>query len=191
MKPKSALAAALVLVVVAVGWLLVPRAAEAGGTVGGGHAIDCQESALNMRLAGGGLVTFNCGPSPVDITLTSRKVITLPTIIDGGNLITLDGVHSAGLFQVQAGASLELKNIILARGANSAILSSGVLTLTNSLLRDNTCLCAGGAVHSDGALFIQSSTFSGNSANGPGSLGGAVYNLGTAVIASSTFSTRG
>jgi hypothetical protein len=36
-------------------------------------------------------VTFNCGPAPHTILLTSRKEISVDTQIDGGGLITLDG----------------------------------------------------------------------------------------------------
>lgn len=190
MLPKSALLPALALFLAAA-WLLQPRPAEAGGEVGNGSAITCQESALNARLAGGGLLTFNCGPSPIIITLTSRKLITLSTTLDGGGLITLDGVNHSGLFQVDPGAGLELKNITLARGQDSqggAIRSSGVLTVSNSLLRSNGCSCSGGAIFSDGALLVQGSTFLNNSANLIGSRGGAIYSFGTAIISSSSFS---
>jgi predicted outer membrane repeat protein len=168
--------------------LLLPHPAEAGGVVGNGHAIDCQQSVLTNRLAGGGLVTFDCGPDPVAITLTSPKVITLPTTIDGGHAITLDGVNNTGLFQVNAGASLDLKNITLARGNavhGGAIISSGSVTIEYSTLRDNSAASFGGAINSDGVLIIRASTLSGNRA--PGSIAGAIENQGDAVISDSSF----
>ncbi|MCS6802330.1 MAG: hypothetical protein NZ773_10375, partial [Dehalococcoidia bacterium] len=63
---------------------LFPRLLEAGGTV-----TNCTNQAqLQNALAGGGTVTFNCGTATIPITGT--LVITLPTTIDGGGVITLD-----------------------------------------------------------------------------------------------------
>src|SRR5690242_15744622 len=53
----------------------------------------------------------------------------------GGRLITLDGVNSTRLFQVDPGASLDHRNITLARGQDSqggAIRSGGVVTVIHS-----------------------------------------------------------
>src|SRR5215213_8951865 len=49
---------------------LRPGGGLAAGTVGTGSPASCTEAALDTALAGGGLVTFNCGSSPVQITLT-------------------------------------------------------------------------------------------------------------------------
>ena len=191
---RSTLLTAFGLTVAAV-LLLLPRVAEAGGKVGNGHAIDCQESVLANRLAGGGVVTFDCGLDPVAITLTSPKVITLPTTIDGGQAITLDGVNNTGLFQVNAGASLDLKNITLARGnavhgnettflSNTAPNGGALFNyLTGHLALGNDTLMSnmGVTISNTGVLTVTGSTLAGNQ-------GGGIGNLGLATVINSTFS---
>jgi hypothetical protein len=59
--------------------------------VGGGAPGDCTEAALDAALAKGGVVTFNCGPSPITITVTQAKAIKQDTVIDGGGKVTLSG----------------------------------------------------------------------------------------------------
>lgn len=74
-----------------------PRPSLAGGVVGTGSAVSCTEAALDAALAGGGSVTFNCGPDPATITVTSTKTIYVDTAIDGGptHLIPLEAVQSS------------------------------------------------------------------------------------------------
>ena len=61
--------------------------------VGNGTAASCTSAALQTAVMGGGIVTFNCGATAVTIPMSA--VINLPidknTVIDGGNLVTLDG----------------------------------------------------------------------------------------------------
>ncbi|NTV38108.1 MAG: hypothetical protein HGA82_02845 [Anaerolineales bacterium] len=76
------------------------RAASA--VVGTGTPASCTEAALNAALAsanaGGGTVTFNCGPSPVTINLTVQKIMNLASVtIDGGGLVTLKGMTGFGI----------------------------------------------------------------------------------------------
>jgi hypothetical protein len=63
----------------------------AAGVVGTGTPGSCTEAALDAALAGGGFVTFDCGPDPVTITISSTKMIDADTTIDGGSLITISG----------------------------------------------------------------------------------------------------
>ena len=64
--------------------------------VGSGTSQSCTSEAFVQAVAGGGIITFDCGPAPVTITLhQTAKVFNntpLPDIvIDGGNKITLSG----------------------------------------------------------------------------------------------------
>src|SRR5262249_36736676 len=59
--------------------------------VGSGAAADCTEAALDAALAKGGVITFNCGPGPVTITVTKEKALKQDTVIDGGGKVTLSG----------------------------------------------------------------------------------------------------
>jgi hypothetical protein len=65
--------------------------------VGTGSATSCTASAVVAAVAGGGVVTFNCGPDPVTITVPELKIFNDGGLgdgsvtIDGGGLVTLSG----------------------------------------------------------------------------------------------------
>lgn len=63
--------------------------------VGNGTPGSCTSNAFVQAVAAGGVITFNCGPDPKTIYLndTARVVAQqgLEVVIDGGNLITLNG----------------------------------------------------------------------------------------------------
>jgi hypothetical protein len=63
--------------------------------VGTGSAASCTASAFIAAVAGGGRITFDCGPEPVMITLEHpAKVVNSASddvIIDGGGKVTLSG----------------------------------------------------------------------------------------------------
>lgn len=68
---------------------------EPRSVVGTGTASSCTGAAFVQAVSKGGVITFDCGPDPVTITLdTTAKVVndTGPKIvIDGGNKVTLSG----------------------------------------------------------------------------------------------------
>ncbi len=90
-----------------------PSTARAAGVVGTGIADTCTDAALNTALAGGGLVTFDCGgPVTIDIsTGTGNKMIAADTTIDGGGLITISGGNLVGVFSVNSGVKFTVKNL--------------------------------------------------------------------------------
>jgi len=63
--------------------------------IGSGTAASCTGDAFVAAVAKGGVITFNCGPDPVTIVLTSTAKVfnnTAPKlVIDGGNKVTLSG----------------------------------------------------------------------------------------------------
>lgn len=63
--------------------------------VGSGTPASCTSSAFVAAVAKGGIITFNCGPDPVTITLTeTAKVVNDKSpyvVIDGGGKVTLSG----------------------------------------------------------------------------------------------------
>lgn len=81
--------------------------------VGTGTPQSCTVDALAAAVRGGGVTTFNCGPSPITITL-DRTLVTCNTdtcqhpwqggtkvtkaVIDGGGLVTLNGNDQRGIF---------------------------------------------------------------------------------------------
>ncbi|MEV6306755.1 hypothetical protein AB0M02_45670 [Actinoplanes sp. NPDC051861] len=63
-------------------------------TVGTGTPASCTSAAVVKAVAAGGIITFDCGPSPVTITMTATAKIknrNAKTVIDGGGKVTLSG----------------------------------------------------------------------------------------------------
>jgi hypothetical protein len=177
--------------------VLRPIPALAAGVVGTGTASSCTDAALNTALAGGGLVTFNCGSAPATIDIstgTGTKTIAADTTIDGGSLITISGGHSVGVFSVNTGVTFTVQNLTIANGTNSAtyfgggIANGGTLTVNNTTFSDNSASNlgggSGGGIGNSGTLTVTNSTFSGNSGGG----GGGIVNEGMLTVTNSTFS---
>jgi hypothetical protein len=63
--------------------------------VGDGTPASCTSEAVVAAVAGGGVITFDCGPDPVVITMEETAKIVNDTgpriVIDGGGLVTLSG----------------------------------------------------------------------------------------------------
>jgi hypothetical protein len=116
-------------------------------------------------LVGGGTITFNCGPKPFTITVTTPKIIVFDTDLDGGGLLTISGGRKTLIFLV-IGATVNLSKATFKWGWFSF----------------------GGAIHNDtgGKLNIDQCTFTHNRAPGPGD-GGAIDNYGTLTVTNSTF----
>jgi predicted outer membrane repeat protein len=180
-------------------WALAPAtAAQAGGKV----VTDCSsDEQFTTLLAGGGSITFDCATTPVTLSILGPKVITQPTTIDGGGLMTLNGDGARQLFQVLTGTRLSLVNISLANGRvnndnGGAIFNQGYLSLLNTTIQNSQATAddpssyfgTGGAVYNDYAatLVITHSRFISNSVNGYGG-GGAIYSVGALTITDGTF----
>jgi hypothetical protein len=159
----------------------------AGNTnvVGDGTPASCTESAFEEAIAAGGAVTFNCGTSPYRLVLSSTKSITQDTVIDGGNLVTLDGGGQVRQLLLNTNnfdattPTLTLQNITLANGHGTDNAGTGAPT-------------GGGAVYRyGGTLNVINSQFLNNvgPASGQDSAGGAIYSVGvgTTTIVGSTF----
>jgi len=159
----------------------------AGNTnvVGDGTPASCTENAFAAAIAAGGVVTFQCGSSPYKLVLSSTKSITQDTVIDGGNLVTLDGGGQVRQLLLNTNnfdattPTLTLQNITLANGHGTDNAGTGAPT-------------GGGAVYRyGGTLNVINSQFMNNigPASGQDSAGGAIYSVGvgTTTIVGSTF----
>jgi hypothetical protein len=82
------------------GHFYVPPAGRAVDTrhpdhvIGNGRPASCTSAAVVRDVAAGGIITFDCGPRPVTIVMTSTaRVIKTRhlVVLDGGGLITLSG----------------------------------------------------------------------------------------------------
>ena len=182
-------------------------------TVGTGTPASCTEAALDAAVALGGTIRFACGPDPVTLFVSSEKVVTSDTWIDGGGLVTLSGggvtrilgIH--GSFE-RSGPSLRVERLTLrdgrARGTPTPLGTDvdggggaifhlgGTVTAVDCRFIDNVAATsgpdvAGGAISGIGnpaATAVYRSAFRGNRAAN----GGAVGSLHTAVtLVDSTF----
>jgi hypothetical protein len=67
---------------------------EPDRTVGKGTPASCTSAAVVKAVAAGGVITFDCGPAPVTITMSATaKVVNKNTkiVLDGGGKVTLSG----------------------------------------------------------------------------------------------------
>jgi hypothetical protein len=155
-----------------------------GGPVGDGTPDSCDEPALHAALAGGGLVTFNCG-GPKQILILTSQAITLPTTINGGGIITITGGLATRLFDVSPGASLTLKSIVLDSGYSGAldggaISNDGTLTLDHATIQYSQAdeNHSGGAIFTTGPVSITESYLHDNS----GGNAGAIFAYGAQAV---------
>lgn len=92
--------------------------------VGDGTPASCTEAALRSAVEAGGVITFNCGSAPHTIAVESQLEVPreIDTIIDGNNLITLDGQHKTRILYMHSpnchvGAhSLTVQRLTFTRG---------------------------------------------------------------------------
>jgi hypothetical protein len=193
--------------------LTLPAAAQPVDTshpttvVGTGTPSSCTFQALSAAVKGGGIITFQCGASPVTISVTSTLKPPISTsgtavhiVIDGGNKITLDGggsvqiiswVHSTWRTSQD---TLTLQHIQLSNGkATGTKKIPACATQPNAQCSTGYTDGQGGAVYmADGSLRVIDSIFTGNQAAmlGPDTGGGALYLFGSGTlsyVAHSTF----
>jgi hypothetical protein len=145
--------------------------------VGNGTPASCTESAFQQAIAAGGIVTFSCGAAPYSLVLSSTESITRDTVIDGGNLVTLDGGGAVRQLFLNTNnfeattPTLTIQNIRLANGHGTDNAGTGAPT-------------GGGAIYRfGGTLNVINSQFTNNigPASGQDSAGGAIYSVGVAT----------
>jgi hypothetical protein len=176
--------------------------ALAAGVVGVGFPASCTQTELETALSGGGLVTFDCGASPVTIPLIFGvgETISVDTTVDGGGLITIDSTTiDFDVFNVEPGATLTVENLTLVNTNTSTpvipvITNQGTLVATNCTFSDaifaailTVPLCSSfpPCVPSGGVVTATNCTFNG-AGGGLSELGLTVP--GPSVVSGCTFS---
>jgi hypothetical protein len=71
--------------------------------VGSGTAANCTQAFLQTAADAGGTIVFNCGASPVTITVTSPIIFKKETILDGGGTVTLSGGGTSRILYLDSG----------------------------------------------------------------------------------------
>ncbi|MFS4460633.1 hypothetical protein [Bdellovibrio sp. HCB2-146] len=166
--------------------------------IGTGTPASCTFAALKSAVAAGGIITFNCGPSPVTIPVTATMNLptNVNTVIDGGGLITLDGQSAVQILRYESSnfmvltTKVTLQNLTFINGKTTPVDKIPTAPAPCSQGYDDG---QGGAIFMrDGNLAIINCTFSNNQAAllGPDTGGGAIYILGSKsglTIANSVF----
>ncbi|MBL8046851.1 MAG: hypothetical protein JNL09_09930, partial [Anaerolineales bacterium] len=169
--------------------------AQAGGTIGTGSFTSCLtnlDATLQNAIDTGGLITFNCGPNPVVLTIT-EKTVTSTITIDGGSLVNLSSNFNRH-FNVDNGGRLRLFNIELRNGDEGAgsggsifVGQLGALETNNTRFINNRAgEGSGGAILAIlGPITITNSFFQGNLTQAGD--GGAIESSGPVTISNSQF----
>jgi uncharacterized repeat protein (TIGR01451 family) len=180
------------LAILALAWGASPPA-QAGGTVGSGTPGTCTEAGLDAALAGGGTVTFDCGGGTVVVPITSTKIVSASTTIDGtGQQIILDGGGATKMFlttyQLATGLDLVFRRLTLRngrapdQGGAIELVWQEPTRLTNLLIEDVTFQnnvaatshadWGGGAIYAvTGTLTVRRSAFVENRGANGGAIG--------------------
>lgn len=166
--------------------------------IGDGTPASCTSAALAV-IEVGGVFTFDCGPDPITIPLdaTIELPIDTDTIVDGGELVTLDGQGARRHFHFEHPDWMNNPTKIVLQRLR---LVGGAAPLGEYFPQDpQNPNCAygykdgsGGSIFvRNGVLHVIESHFEGNVAalEGPDVAGGAIYALGVpeVVIVRSTF----
>jgi hypothetical protein len=167
--------------------------------VGTGTPASCTFAALGAAVAGGGIITFDCGAAStvvIPVTATLNVPTDRDTVIDGGRRVILDG---RGEVRILSFDSPDFATNAHRLTLQHLALVNGRATPTEAIpARPAPCSQGwndgeGGALYMrDGNLTVVDSIFAGNRAAplGPDTGGGAIYVVGSrdgAVIARSTF----
>jgi len=165
--------------------------------VGTGTPASCTEAALDAAVAKGGVVTFDCGPSPATITVTAEVPVTVDTTLDGGHKITLSGGKTTRILHIKSawnvatplltvqnltftdGYTTDVPNTTSTSEGGAAIFEDGgSLSVIDCTFTNNQCATSGedvsgGAINGQGVgtLVVEGSTFTGNVGSNGGAIG--------------------
>jgi polymorphic membrane protein len=114
-------------------------------TIGNGSAASCTSEAVVSAVAAGGIITFNCGPDPITITMNATAKVRNDhgpkVVLDGGGRVTLSGggqrrilylntcdaaqVHTTSHCQDQDSPQLTVQNLTFVDGNSTGEHTEG------------------------------------------------------------------
>ena len=165
--------------------------------IGTGSPESCTSDAVVAAVAQGGIITFNCGPSPITISMDATAKIFNNTgpkiVIDGGGLVTLDGMNERRILYMNTCDPDQVWTTSHCQDQDHPQLTVQNLTFRNGNSLDDPE--GGGAIRVRGGRFkIINSRFFNNvcAATGPDTGGAAVrvtsqYNGLPVYVINSTF----
>jgi hypothetical protein len=167
------------------GHAYVPPAARAVNTshpnhvIGHGTPAGCTSAAVVRAVARGGVITFNCGPNPVTITMTATaKVVNTSqrVVLDGGGKVILSGGGKRRILYMNTCDKHQVWTTSHCQDQATPRLTVQNLTFTNGRVDGHDITSgSGGAIYAQGGEFkVVNSRFINNRcyAKGP-DLGGA------------------
>jgi Right handed beta helix region len=167
--------------------------------VGDGTPASCTSKAVVSAVAAGGVITFECGPDPVTITMqaTAKVFNDRPNVvIDGGGLVTLDGAGQRRILYMNTCDPNQVWTTSHCQDQDHPTLTIQRLRFTGgNSTGEHTDGGGGGAVFvRGGRVKVVDSTFTDNRCDpvGPDVGGGAIRVLSQyagrpVIVASSTF----
>jgi hypothetical protein len=167
--------------------------------VGTGTQDSCTPGAFVAAVAKGGIITFNCGPDPVTITLTGpAKVFNdkgPKIVIDGGGKVTLSGGGTTRILYMNTCDEKQVWTSDHCQNQDSPQLTVQNLSFANANSKNETEFDGGGAIWVRGGRFkVINSRFINNvcADNGPDVGGGGIrvfsqFNNLPVYVVSSTF----
>jgi hypothetical protein len=165
--------------------------------VGTGTPASCTGDAFVQAVAAGGIITFNCGPDPVTITLTATAKVFNDKgpkiVIDGGGKVTLSGGGTVRILYQNTCDQGQIWTTAHCDNQDSPLLTVQNLTFVDGNAKGQKD--GGGAIYAQGGrLKVINSRFFRNACDdtGPDIGGGAIralqqYNGLPLYVVSSTF----
>ncbi len=168
---------------------------------------DCTRDGIQSALGQGGHIRFDCGPDPITIPIPTTLQLNprLDTVIDGGGLVTLDGLGQARIFfkdwhdPALGRITITVQNLRLINGkapsgGGTGDISGGAISaghpgthlrIINSTFENNSTRDVDTEDNQGGAIFVHNayettisgSVFSGNYAGSGGAFGGIATGL--------------
>jgi hypothetical protein len=155
--------------------------------IGTGSPAGCTSAAVVQAVAEGGIITFDCGPSPVTITMTATaKVVNSShqVVLDGGGKVTLSGGGSLRILYMNTCDAAQTYSTSDCWEQQWPQLVVQNLTFTDAYsatMQSSTASYGGGAIFDEGGqLKVVDSAFTGDQcyASGPDLGGGAIRATG-------------
>jgi hypothetical protein len=152
--------------------------------IGTGTAASCTSAAVVDAVAAGGIITFDCGPAPVTITMAATAKVRNDTgpeiVLDGGGRVTLSGAGQRRILYMNTCDEAQVFTTSHCQDQDHPRLTVQNLSFVDGDSTGETTEGGGG-----GAIFVRggrlkvvASSFAGNACDGTGpDLGGAAIRV--------------
>lgn len=167
----------------------IPTEARAENTsnpdhvIGNGTPQSCTSAAVVDAVAQGGIITFNCGASPVEITMQQTAKVFNNTgpkiVIDGGNKVTLNGAGARRILYMNTCDQNQVWTTSHCQDQDHPQLTVQNLIFKNGNSKGESTYKGGGAIWvRGGRIKIVNSSFENNACNDTGpDVGGAAVRV--------------